>query len=78
VKARGRAGAGVGDLEGLGVEHLAGDGESGGEAVAGAAVGGVADDGVAEVGEVDADLVGAAGFDADAQEAARGVAARVS
>ena len=60
------------DLQNVGVEHLAGDFQAVGQAVAGAAVGRVADDGMAEVGEVDADLVGAAGFDADAQEAGEG------
>jgi hypothetical protein len=56
------------DLQNVGVKHLAGDLQLGRQPVAGAAVGRVADDGMAEVGEVDADLVGAAGFDADAQE----------
>ena len=64
----GAAGARMDDLQNVGVKHLAGDLQLGRQPVAGAAVGRVADDGMAEVGEVDADLVGAAGFDADAQE----------
>ena len=56
----------------MGVEHLAGDAQVGGQAMAGAAVGGVADDRMSEAGHVNADLMGAAGFDAHAQERGEG------
>ena len=61
-------GEGVGELELLGVEHLAGDGEEARVVGALEAVLAVADDGVADAGEVAADLVGAAGLDAHGQE----------
>jgi hypothetical protein len=62
----------VEELQGMGVEHLAGDAQVGGQAMAGAAVGGVADDRMSEAGHVNADLMGAAGFDAHAQERGEG------
>jgi hypothetical protein len=62
------AGDGVEELEVLGVEEVAAiAGEAGEvfEGEAGGAVEGVADEGMADGGEVDTDLMGAAGVEAD-------------
>ena len=81
-----RAGAGMGEAEFGGVEEVAGEGDGFKRAAAGflhdfdaflgadfagCAVEGIAGDGVAEGAEVDADLVGAACFNADADEGER-------
>jgi hypothetical protein len=70
VKVEGLAGEGVGEREVGGVEEVAGELEVGGETgnEVRSAVEGVTDDRMAEGLGVDADLMGAAGFDANFDE----------